>query len=266
MQGTPAIVAPGSSVNVNQHQLNNSVFWKTKNSCCICVHSLQFDCHFERRISLLKMRPLKYGAGAAGFDGNGPVWPVKAISRKTRVLISVSSPHYPTPFPAESHTEPKAGAFKVRQECTHMRRHARRHTHQHARMHTHRWGVHREADLIQCVRCWLKTDAAASRSFKAFKHSHSSLYIILYQIWIFPWPHIFMEQIRYFANCKPEFQIKGHFFCTSGHHLHIRVIEIQILFATVLLAVSHDGLVKETFVKHFHSSTLKFRSPWINPI
>lgn len=116
---------PESSVNVTQHPLNNSVFWKSRNSCCICVHLLQFHCYYELGISQLRTRPLKYGAWPAGFDGNGPVWSVKAISRKTHVLISVSSPHYPTPFPAESHTEPKAGAFKVRRERTHKRTHAR---------------------------------------------------------------------------------------------------------------------------------------------
>lgn len=119
---------PESSVNVTQHQLDNSVVWESKNSCCIWVRLLQFYCYSECRIWPLKTRPLKYGAWAAGFDGNGPVWSVKAISRKTRVLISVSSPHYPTPFPAESHTEPKAGAFKVRRERTHQRTH----THIHA--------------------------------------------------------------------------------------------------------------------------------------
>lgn len=114
--------------------------------------------------------------------------------------------------------------------------HTRARTHIHANTHTNRWWVSRDkADQIQCVCCWLKTDTAASHSFRAFKHSHSSLNIVLHLLWIFLWPGIYKGQMRYFANCKAEFQIKGHFFCTSGHHLHIQDIEIQILFATVLL-------------------------------
>lgn len=128
-----------------------SVHWTTAYSGKVRIHLLQFYCNSGCGISPLKTRPLKYGAWAAGFDGKGPVWSVKAISRKTRVLISVSSPHYPTPFPAESHTEPKAGAFKVRRERTHTS--AR--THIHANKHANRWRVHRDkADLIQCVRWW----------------------------------------------------------------------------------------------------------------
>lgn len=76
------------------------------------------------------------GASATGLDGNGPVWSIRAISRTTRVLISMSSPHYPTRYPAESHREAKARAFKVRQEGA-----AHTHTHTLSQTPTHGWYV-----------------------------------------------------------------------------------------------------------------------------
>lgn len=133
---------------------------------------------------------------------------------------------------------------------------ARAHTH--ANTHTNRWRVYRDkADLIQCVCCWLKSDAAASHSFRAFKHSHSLLNIVLHLIWIFLWPRIFKGQMRYFANCKAEFQIKRTFFLHLwASFTHPSHWDSDLICHRVASAVSHDGLVKEAFVWLISSQTL----------